>query len=257
MNTPKWWGSPKPWRIGDCLDIMKSMPDECVDLLLTDPPFNVGINYGDTTNDTMTDAEYTAWFTPRVKEMERILKPNRVIIIFSGDTTIHPIWDALNTTALKFHHFLKWSKPNSQSTLNGFRLFNRTELAFLATKGKPDQNVLTRKIVYSDTLEENATSVKGGDDFHPVDHPCRRPSKLYARIIAGFSLPGEVVFDPFLGSGTAILGAKLVGRVGLGSEINPEFEKLIKERYGEENGGMLYTEHMQSDITGFSDKSFS
>ncbi len=241
VELPTWWGSSNPWRIGDCLEIMRTLPSDCVDLILTDPPFNVGIDYGKTTDDKRSDKEYSAWFAERLKEMERLLKPRHVIIIFTGDTTIHPIWDAIETTGLSFHHFLKWSKPNSQSTLNGFRLFNRVELAFLCTKGKPDQKILNRKVVYSDTVEENATSVQGGDDVHPVDHPCRRPSRLYARLVEGFTRPGEVVFDPFVGSGTLCLAGKMTRRLGLGTEINPDFEKLIAERYGSEPFPVAYS----------------
>jgi len=239
MDVPAWWRSSHPWQIGDCLSIMKMMPDECVDFILTDPPFNVGIDYGTTTNDKMTDKQYELWFLERLKEMERILKPRKTIIIFTGDNGAHAIWNAIEATGLTFQHFIKWAKPNNQTILRGFSLWNRTELGFLCTKGKADWNTLDRKAVYSDTIEEYATSVKGGDDINPVDHPCRRPARLYEKIIRGFSLPNDIIFDPFLGSGTLLLGAKLSGRNGLGCEINPEFEKLIRNRLGEQHADIL------------------
>lgn len=230
MILPDWWKSDKPYIIGDCLEGMRQLPDECVDLVLTDPPFNVGIDYGKYTNDSMDDEQYSDWFKERLLEMERIIKPHHPIIVFSGDKKIHPILNGVEDTDLLFHHFLKWHKPNNQRGLSGFVLFYRTELALLLTKGKPDQKILNRKVMFSDTLIYNNTSPKGKDDICPVAHPCRRPQKLYMNIIEGFSKRNDIVLDPFLGSGTTISSSLLTNRIGLGFEINPEYEQLIIER---------------------------
>ena len=229
-KLPEWWRSERPWIIGDCIEVMNRMPDECIDLVVTDPPFNVGIDYGYTTDDDVNDDEYSNWIYDRLIEMKRIVKKGHPVIMFSGDKKIHSIMDAVEKSGLQFHHFIKWNKPGCQRALSGFVLFNRTELAFLLTKGKPEQQILNRKELYSDTLIYKNTSSRGGDDINAVDHPCRRPSMLYLHLIKGFTNEGDIVFDPFLGSGTTILSSIIGGRIGLGCEINPDYEEIIRNR---------------------------
>jgi len=224
-NLPSWWPSDKSWIIQDCLEGMKSIPTGGVDLVLTDPPFNVGIEYGDDTDDNLSDENYAGWFLERLREMERVIKDGYPIIVFSGDKKIHPILDAVEETGLTFHHFLKWNKPTGQRGLSGWVLFYRTELALLLTNGKPHQNILNREILYSDTLTVENTRP---NDKWAVEHPCKRPEGLYEILISGFDAP--VVLDPFLGSGTTLLACRKTGRIGLGFEINPEYESIIRDR---------------------------
>lgn len=219
------------YTIGDNIELLKTVPDNSIDLILTDPPFNVNIDYG-LYEDNMYDIDYSKWFHERLVEMYRVLKEGRVAIIFSGDIKIHPILDSVIDTGFTFHHFLKWYKPGGQRALSGLVLFYRTELALLLSKSKINQKILNRKILYSDTLVYNNTSSNGKDDIFPVDHPCRRPVSLYMNIIKGLTKEGDTVLDPFLGSGTTLLACKLTNRDGIGFEINPGYEQLIKERIG-------------------------
>lgn len=220
-------GSCLEYRIQDCLEGMKGVPDETIDLVLTDPPFNVGIDYGDSTDDDMDDEGYSDWIRYRLIEMARVLKSGHVAVVFSGDKKIHPIMDAIDGSAFTFHHFLKWHKPSCQRALSGLVLFYRTELAFLLSKGKPDQSILHRSVLYADTLVYDNTTP---GDKDAVDHPCRRPEDLYVNLIKGLTDPGDTVLDPFLGSGTTLLACRMSGRNGLGFEINPEFETVIRKR---------------------------
>lgn len=223
--------------IGDNLDLFNTVPSDSVDLILTDPPFNVNIDYG-LHEDDMTDEEYCSWFHDRAVQMYRVLKEGKVAVIFSGDIKIHPILDSLHGTGFTFHHFLKWYKPRGQRVLSGLVLFYRTELALLLSKGKINQDILTRKELYSDTLVYNNTSSEGKDDIFPVDHPCRRPVSLYMNLIKGLTKEGDTVLDPFLGSGTTLLACKLTNRNGIGFELNPLYKPLIKKRIGSD---MKYT----------------
>ena len=219
------------FKIIDCLQGMKELPDNSVDLILTDPPFNVGINYGDTTNDDMTDEQYRDWFFARVAEMSRVLKEGRPLIIFSGDKKMHPILDAVGQVpGIIFHHFLKWHKPTCQRALSGFVLFYRTELACLYTKGKSDLSILNRKRLYSDTLTFENVSEGEEDEGELVDHPCRRPVMLYKQIIDGFTQEGDIVLDPFVGSGTTMFACGMSNRKGIGFEINPAYRETIEKR---------------------------
>jgi len=228
MELPEWWKHKENYVIMDCLEGMKDIPDNSVDLILTDPPFNVGIDYGKNTNDVMNDSDYSYWIEKRLLEFERIIKNGKPIIIFTGDKKIYSILNAVKNTNLMFHHhFFKWNKPSGQRGLSGWVLFNRTELALLLTKGKPQQNILNRKILYSDTLIHENTKP---NDKDAVNHPCRRPTKLYSHIIKGMTKKNDIILDPFLGSGTTLLACKETNRIGLGFEINPEYESIIRDR---------------------------
>jgi DNA modification methylase len=215
------------YQIGDSLELMKELPDESIDLVLTDIPFNVGFDYGETSNDNMTNDDYREWFEPIIMEMERVIDNGKPVIVFTGDKNIHPIMDAIGTTDLTFHHFIKWHKPGGQRALAGFVLFYRTELAFLLTKGKPTQKILNRKEFYSDTIIMNNTKP---NDKDAVNHPARRPTDLYKQFVLGFTKVGDIVLDPFLGSGTTLLACRKTGRNGIGYEINPDYEPIIRKR---------------------------
>ena len=228
-DLPDWWPHDKPYAIMDCLEGMRELPDNSIDMILTDPPFNVSIDYGKNTNDEMTDEEYKEWFTQRLVDMERVMKDGHPMIIFTGDKKIKSILDAVDKTNLIFHHFIKWNKQNGQRGLSGFVLFYRTELALLLTKGKPIQNLLNRTILYSDTITHLNTKP---NDKDAVDHPCRRPLSLYENLINGFNV--KYILDPFLGSGTTLRACRETGRIGLGFEIEKDYEPIIKKRMMEE-----------------------
>lgn len=210
---------------------MRGIPDDSVDLILTDPPYNVGIDYGDTTDDAMDDVEYEEWFMARLMEMKRIIRPGHVILVFSGDIKIHSMLNAAERCGLLFHHFIKWHKPGSQRALSGFVLYYLTELALLLTKGKPDQKILHRKVLHSDTLMyEGTSSVRKDTVGEAVVHPCQRPVSMYMQLMRGLTNEGDVVLDPFLGSGTTAFAGIMCDRVGLGFEINPDYESVIQRR---------------------------
>jgi len=231
MTLPEWWPVDTVYQIRDNLEGMKEIPDDSIDFILTDPPFNVGIDYGDTTDDEMSDSQYEDWFLERLVEMKRIIKPGHVIIVFSGDIKIHSFLNAAERCDMIFHHFIKWHKPHSQRALSGFVLFYRTELGLLLSKDKPDQKILNRKKLFSDTLTyDNTSSTQKDKVGERVDHPCQRPVLLYRHLIEGLTKENDIVLDPFLGSGTTALAGMLCNRVGLGFEISQEYEAVIQKR---------------------------
>ena len=210
-------------KCSDCLKILPTIPSNSVDLVLTDPPYNVGLKY-DLHNDSMPDEDYYLWCKKWLMECCRVLRDNHYAIIFTGDIKSFYVHKALMESGLTFHHFLKWNKLRGQKSLSGTNLFYRTELAFLASKGKPDTHLINRKKFYEDTL----TTTPNRDDV--VDHPAHRPVELYKSIIDGFTQKDDTVLDCFLGSGSNGMAAKELGRRFIGIEISPKYFEMAKCR---------------------------
>lgn len=212
----------------DCINGLKQLDDNCIDFILTDPPFNVDVDYGKSYNDNGMDIEYYHWCYSWMKELYRVLKDGSYGIIFTGDKKLFYIFRAVMDSGLLFHHFLKWNKPHGQRALSGTVFFNRTELAFVVSKGKPNTKKINRKVVYADTIVCKNTTPN--DKFGTVDHNCRRPVDLYRRIIKGFTDKEEIVLDCFMGSGTTAMACKQCHRGFIGFEINPDYVEISDDR---------------------------
>ena len=218
---------------GDCIEILKEIPERTIDFILTDPPFNVGIDYGESEyDDNMKDNEYANWCYKWIVECYRVLKDNHYCVVFTGDKKLFYVAKAIYNSNFIFHHFLKWYKPGCQRCLSGTVFFYRTELAFILSKDKPNISLIDRTVMFEDTLRYKNTSPNQKD---AVEHNCRRPVGLYSHIIAGFTKKEDIVLDPFLGSGTTAIACKRLGRKFIGIEINPEYCKLSEERLNNES----------------------
>ncbi len=223
-------------RLGDCLEIMKTIPDKSIDLVLTDPPFNVSLDYK-SIDDCLEDEDYYLWCKKWLIECFRVLKERHYGIIFTGDKKSFYMFKGIMDSGLSFHHFLKWHKPTCQRGLSGSVLFCRTELAFLTSKGIPDTSLINRKKFYQDTIIlKNTTPNQKG---RGVDHNARRPESLYRFIIEGFTQEGDTILDCFMGSGSCGMGAKEIRRKFIGIEINPDYYKLSERRINQTMENLL------------------
>jgi len=210
---------------GDCIEVLKTFPDESVDFCITDPPYNVGLEYSEI-EDNLEDDEYSDWCYEWINQLYRVLQEGSYCIIFTGDKKLFYIMKAIYKTKFQFHHFLKWYKPTCQRGLSGTVLFCRTELAFVLSKEKPNIKNINRKTLYADTLIYNNT--KPNDKFNAVEHNARRPVGLYRQIIKGFG--GKKVIDCFMGSGTTAVACKQLGVDFIGIELSRDYCDIIKKR---------------------------
>ena len=197
------------------------MPDKCVDLVLTDPPYGINFkphlkkwngdknNYKKIDND---DGNLDYGFI--ISELERIGK--RVII-----------WGAENFYQYLPHRgsWICWDKrpPHITNEMIGIPF----ELAWVNKIGTAYK---LYRIVHGGVI--NADSIKGNNEKR--FHPTQKPVKLFAKIIEDFTNNGDIVLDPFIGSGTTALAAKLLGRNYLGIEKNPEYVKIANDRLRQE-----------------------
>jgi len=224
-------------RCGDCVKILPMIQDNSVNLVLTDPPYNIDLEYN-SYKDSLDDEDYSMWCKKWLTEIYRVLKNKHYGVIFTGDLKSYYVFKAIMESGLTFHHFLKWHKgTTARASLSGSNLFYRTELAFLVSKGKPDTYLINRPKFYQDTISlENTLSTQS--DL--VDHPARRPAALYRFIINGFTQEGDTVCDPMMGSGSSGIAAKELGRRYIGIEIDKYYFNIARSRINNaKEGGSL------------------
>ena len=213
---------------GDCLEVMREMPDGCVDFCIADPPFNVGLNYGADFNDKKTEGEYWEWLRIRVQEIYRVLKENSRLYIFHGDSGIFKLKPICESAGFKYAQNLIWHKPNLCSFKSGritgdWHFMHENILLF--HKGKRTSMISTHQsncfsvFIYPSPQR----NFKGGRD-----HPAQKPIRLYEDIIA--RTPGQIILDPFVGSGVIVRAAKDLKRDVIAIDINPDYCKIAEER---------------------------
>jgi len=211
---------------GDCLKVMKKMPDECIDLCIADPPFNVGKDYGNF-DDKKSEIKYWTWLEKRITEIFRLLGENSRFYIFHTDKNIFTLKPICEKIGFKFHQTLIWYGPNLVGS--GGRISRdwscMHENILLFHKGKRTPMLSSHKTnCFSVQVHVRPQSnFKGGRD-----HVAQKPYGLLTSIVS--RSPGEVILFPFLGSGIDTRAAKDLHRNFIGIEINPKYCKIAEDR---------------------------
>lgn len=208
---------------GDCLEVMKTFPDKSVDLILTDPPY--GMNYQSSWRTdkhdliAFDDPEDTTWLIPFLKEAYRVLKDDTHIYIFCNDYLFSKFREWMPFCGFTLKRTLVWVKNNHTSGDLEGDYANKTEWIIFAHKGRRLLNG------NRDTNVLNFGRVSDTDD-----HPTPKPTDLLGFLIEKSTNEGELVLDPFLGSGSTVISAKLLKRNYIGIELSPEYCKIAQER---------------------------
>lgn len=197
---------------GDCVQLMPSIPDQSVDLIITDPPYLV--NYRPRCGRAYPNDTDDKWLKPAVKEMYRVLKNDTFCVSFYGWPQAEKFFTAWKEAGFRpIGHlvFVKDYKSNQ-----GY-LEYRHEQAILLAKGKPEP-----RAVLSDVQEWDYT----GNYYHPTE----KPLKVIRPLIDAYSRRGDVVLDPFCGSGTVGVAAWSAGRRFIGIDLVKEYCNNAKAR---------------------------
>lgn len=231
--------------LGDCIKIMKALPDKSVDLVFADPPFNIGIKY-DVHNDNMSYEEYYIWSEKWIKETFRLLKNNGTIYIAIGDEFVAEINMILKRTGFYFRNWIIWYYTFGQSQRKKFNRAHTHILYFTKDKERftfDNKNIRVpsaRQLIYKDKRANPLGKIP--DDvwqFSRVcgtfkerigQHPCQMPEDLLELIIKTSSKEGDLVLDPFGGTGTTVAVAKKLKRHFVTMEISKEYYNLILKR---------------------------
>ena len=180
---------------GDCLQILRQLPDACIDLILTDPPY--GIHYKDRQGCAIYNDDNTRWVFPAFAEMYRVLKPNAYCVSFyawSKAARFLSAWKECGFSPVG--HFV-WAKRYASCTRHTKM---KHEQAYLLAKGKPALPEFPPDEVLAWKYTGN------------VLHPTQKPVGSLTPIIEAYCPPNGIVLDPFAGSGSTGAAARQCGR---------------------------------------------
>jgi site-specific DNA-methyltransferase (adenine-specific) len=252
---------------GDCLDGLAALPEGCIDLAFADPPFNIGYDY-DIYHDRLACDEYLDWSKRWMAAVHRALKPDGTFWLAIGDEYAAEL-KVIAHRELGFH-LRSWVIWYYTFGVNCAKKFSRSHAhlfyfvkdpARFTFHDAPIRVPSARQLVYADKranpkgrLPDDTWILRPQDAppgaFAPDHdtwyvsrvcgtfkeragwHGCQMPEQLLGRIIRACSGPGEVVLDPFAGSGTTLAVAKKLGRRWLGFELSEDYADRIESRLG-------------------------
>jgi site-specific DNA-methyltransferase (adenine-specific) len=202
------------WVItGDCLKLLPLLPAASVDMVLTDPPYLVRYHSRDGRGVPNDDTD--AWLMPAFGELYRVLKPDRFCVSFCGFTQAEKFLLAWKGAGFRVLEHLVWRKRYPSST--GFvRRYH--EQAYLLAKGTPRRPHMQLSSVLEWRYTENRL------------HPTQKPVGALLPLVMAFSQIGDVILDPFAGSGSSAVAAALLGRHYLAFELDEEYARLARAR---------------------------
>ncbi|MCL2827113.1 MAG: site-specific DNA-methyltransferase [Oscillospiraceae bacterium] len=225
---------------GDCTEILKDLDSESVDLIVTDPPYNLSKDYGNN-GDNLNHEEYMNFSRKWLAEAKRVLKPTGTIYVFMGVRYISYIYMIMEQElGLHFNSWITWTYTQGIGKTKGFSPRHDDILMFTKTnhfKFNLDAIRVPQKYYRS---VNNMRGANPGNvwEFSHVhycqenrkDHPTQKPEALFERMILASSDENDIVLDPFCGSGTALRVYQQLNRRGIGIEINEEYVVMTKDR---------------------------
>lgn len=237
----------------DCIQFMKGMEDESVDLVIADPPYNLNKNFGNNSDQWNSVDDWVEWSHKWIDECVRILKPKGSIFIYGIHHYLCYLQVYLYEKDLKYRRQIIWHYENGFSgyknspsaTYEPILWFSKTDDYTYHTIREPykSKKRLKNKITKNGKVWTPHPDGKHAGDVwniptlagkrfaeEKVDHPTQKPLKLCDRIIKHFSNPKGLVYIPFAGSGSECVSAISNNRNFIATEVNPDYIKTAKER---------------------------
>ena len=215
INTASGSENRKLGRIlhGDCIQIMRQMPANSVDFVLTDPPYLV--NYLDRSGRSIQNDGNADWLKPAFAEAYRVLKPNSFMVAFYSWTKVDRFMDAWRSAGFRAVGHLVFRKTYSSQTRF---LKYQHEQAYLLAKGQP--------ALPEHPIADVIDMPYSGNKLHPT----QKPVAALLPLIEAFSQVNSIVFDPFCGSGSTLLAAQKLNRRYLGIELDTKHHATATRR---------------------------
>ncbi len=239
----------------DALKALDFLPDKSVDLLIADPPYNLTKIFGKNTFKEMDFEAYKLWLDKWLSKTVRLLKDNASVYICSDWKTSIAIPEIAGKYFI-LQNRISWEREKGRGALNNWK--NCLEDIWFFTKGKDykfnlDAVKVQRPVIapYRDESGKPKDWVDDGKQRYRLTspsnvwtdisipfwsmpentpHPTQKPEKLIAKLILASSDAGDVVLDPFLGSGTTSVTAKKLGRNYIGIEREKEYAAIAEKR---------------------------
>ena len=238
----------------DCCELLEQIPDESVQLIVCDPPYNIKLAHWDEYDD------YLQWASNWLKEAERVLAPTGSIAIFGGlqyqgeaggGDLISIINHLRHSSDMLLANLIVWNYPNGMSA-HRFFANRHEEIAWFAKTKKyyfdldavrepydeaTKQAYLKDKRLNPESVEKgrNPTNVwrmsrLNGNSKERVGHPTQKPRQVIQRLVRALSYPGSTVLDFFGGSGISTRVAIEEGRHSICGDIDPEFHEYLAKQ---------------------------
>lgn len=217
---------------GDCLELMREIPDESLDLVITDPPYKMNHSTGGCTNIGMKnkwqgnikagnsvmgfslDVKFADW----LPEIYRILKQSSHCYVFCNDKNVQELLNESAKAGFRESNILVWIKNNACP--NRYYMKNCEFVIFLYKgSAKPINNM-------GDKAAVSANNINGKDKLHPT----QKPIELLEKYILNSSNEGDVIFDPFMGSGSTGVAAVNTNRNFIGIELDANYFQIAQSR---------------------------
>jgi modification methylase len=236
----------------DCITAMRSLPAKSVDMIFADPPYNLQLG-GDLSRpdgshvDAVTDdwdkfdslAIYDAFTRAWLTEARRILKDNGAIWVIGSYHNIFKVGSAIQDLGYWILNDIVWRKANPMPNFKGTRFTNAHETLIWASMGEKAKYTFNYRSMktLNDELQMRSDwefPICGGQERLKKDgvkvHPTQKPEALIYRILLACTKPGDVVLDPFFGTGTTGAVAKRLGRRWIGIEREGVYVDAARER---------------------------
>lgn len=225
---------------GDCLEVLKEIPSESVDLLVTDCPYKIttgGSTIEPKSNEMHgvlerrsedklvkkgkifknNDIEFSEW----LPEVYRVLKDDSHAYIMINPRNLKELWEECEKVGFKFQQLLVWDKQN---VIANHYYMNAYELILMVRKGKA-----------KDINDMGTSNLLRVPNVRHKEHPTEKPVELMKILIRNSSNEGDVVLDPFMGVGATCIACKRLKRDFIGVEIDKEYFDIANKRLKEED----------------------
>lgn len=249
--------------LGNFIDIARSLPDQTVDLIIADPPYNAskggewawdrraglpgfGGNWKKVAEvwDDMSLDEYFAFTGRWLEEARRVLKPSGSMWVHGTYHNAGIINVAMQMLRIEIINEIIWYKRNSFPNLSGRRLTASHETILWAHSGRKRQYTFNYRHSKEGEFKEDRLKVSGkqmrtvwdipnnkaGDELQYGKHPTQKPERLIRRMIQLSAKPGSLCFVPFVGSGSECVAAIKEGLHFIGCEIDPGYFEIAQKR---------------------------
>ncbi|MBR9842508.1 MAG: site-specific DNA-methyltransferase [Rhodobacteraceae bacterium] len=238
---------------GDCIEAMNSLPANSIDLIFADPPYNLQLR-GDLhrPDNSKVDAVDDEWdqfasfaaydkFTREwLKAARRLLKPNGAIWVIGSYHNIFRLGAELQNQGFWILNDVVWRKANPMPNFRGKRFTNAHETMIWASKEEGAKYTFNYEALkaLNEGIQMRSDWVlpicngheRLKDENGDKAHPTQKPESLLHRILVGSTNPGDVILDPFFGTGTTGAVAKMLGREYIGIEREAAYRKVAEKR---------------------------
>lgn len=237
---------------GDVIEVLRKLPDDSVDLIFADPPYNLQLREelwrpNQTKVDAVTDkwdkfenfGEYDEFSKCWLSECKRVMKKEAAIWVIGTYHNIFRVGKIMQDLGFWFINDVIWVKTNPMPNFRGTRFTNAHETLLFAVKDRDAQYTFHYKSMrtFNDGLQMRSDweiPICSGEERIRINgekaHSTQKPEELLRRIIISTSDPGDVVLDPFAGSGTTAAVSKLLGRNYIGIEREEKYIQVAEER---------------------------